>query len=410
MGHQSDPRPWPYSVGARGVNRVRVYSRSDSAIAQVEWWDDRGRQQRSLRTVTGEPVLENTRSGRTLARDIAERMSAAQAAKRHALSERRLFGGDSEMTLGDLLGALHGHRAPDWKPSYKRDQERFRKFWLEALGEDRPILRVNAALVERIARDHAAENGWSKATHRHYLRYLTEAYSFAHEKLKEIDERHTLSAVNLPKLRKGRGRAYTVEETRKLLPALWTVDPRAGIVGEAYYQAGRRLNSTRLLEAKDVRFGTLPTQKGDVEASIITYPGKTDKAKEGSEAVLVGDRVLEGLRDLLNRPAVRRTGLLCPHGDLDDPGAKKKPIRKEPLIDDMLQAAEEAAGIEHQSGRAYHGIKRRFSGSSAKNRETAAKQSGTTVDTLRDSYDPDDDLASKADLAVELVSALEEGR
>lgn len=89
MGRDPDPRPWPYSVGARGINRVRVYSRADSKVCQIEWFDDDGRQQQSLRTFFGDPI-EDTPKGRSLARDIAEDLSREQGEK-HQVAVRAKF-------------------------------------------------------------------------------------------------------------------------------------------------------------------------------------------------------------------------------------------------------------------------------------------------------------------------------
>lgn len=92
---QSDLRPWPYSAGQWGVNRVRVYDRDDSSCIQIEWtdrWvDAKGhpqseRIQQSLTSVTGEPVTD-----RTLARDIADAIAEARRVKANQRVRDRLM-------------------------------------------------------------------------------------------------------------------------------------------------------------------------------------------------------------------------------------------------------------------------------------------------------------------------------
>lgn len=394
-----DPRPWPYAVGTKGVNRVRVYNRDDSGVIQIEWVDDRGRQQRSLRTVVGEPVTD-----RTLARDIADRMSAKQAEVRNQAARRLVFGTDA--TVKDLLDELHRRREPKWKKTYRRDQGRYKAFWTEKLGARTHIKAVSADRVEAVVEEEAGRRGWSPRTQAAYLRYIVDAYYFAEKKLNLLLPTETLSAVDFPRLSKRRGKAYSAVETKALLPTLMEVDLRAGVVGQAYYQAGRRLNSTRLLEVGHVSFDTLTTEdREEVEAVVFHYPPEQDKVgSEETEAVLVGS-VVRKVRELLRKPAVQATGLLMPHGELDDPKAKRKPIRKENLIH-MLHEAESLAEVEHVSGRAYHGLKRRWAGSTT-DRETARRQSGTSVATQRDTYDPQDDRAGKAGFALDLVKRLE---
>lgn len=397
-----DRRPWPYSVGSRGVNRVRVYSRDDSQVCQVEWWDDRGRQQRSLRTVLGEAVTD-----KTLARDIAEAMSAAQKAKRNRAAAALVFGSAGK-SLNYLLKELHEQKLGQkkWTKKYAGSQERHRTFWLELLGKDMPLVQVHRQPLRAMLNEHGAKQvdkkgkpaPWSERTKQSYMRYLVDAFIYGRDVLKIIDSRHDLSGHELPTPNK-KGPSYTEEEYQKLLPALWKVDPRAWLVGEAYDQAGRRKNATRNLRVEDVRFATLSTEDGPVRAAILTYRAGSDKVRKAGEAVLVGEETLERLLALMDQPAVRASGYLLPAGDLSSSKAKK-PIREETL-NRMLHEAEKKAEIPHVKGRAYHAGKRGF-GRSSKDHGARSAQSGTTEQTLR-RYDPNDDLPAQAMLALEIV-------
>jgi hypothetical protein len=407
MGSErSDRRPWPYSVGTRGVNCVRVYNRDDCGDSiQIEWSDDRGRIQRALTSIVGVPVTD-----RTLARDIADRLSAAQAQKRNAHARALVFGADA-ITLGALLEKYHDLREGKWSPNFVKDQRRYRAFWLQHLGAETPVhpAHINEAKVTQIVDREAtlARRPWGGGTKGHYLGYIRDALRYGKEQLKVLDDKVLLTALELPS--KGRGVSYTAEEIALLLTDLRERDLRAFIVATAYHQAGRRINATRLLAASDVRFATFPTPSGKHPAAVLTYAAGTDKAGKAGEAVLAGAAV-DALRELLAKPAVKATGWLMPVGDLDDGAVrvgrqKRGPISKDTLYD-ILADAEEAVGIAHVKGRLYHGMKRRFATLTKAERAIAARQSGTTEATLAGIYEQDDDLPGKFELATMLVEAL----
>jgi hypothetical protein len=276
-------------------------------------------------------------------------------------------------TLTELLEAMHANRSGSWSESYRRDQDRYRLFWLEKLGNV-PLVRVNAALAERIVREEAARRvkdpkrrSWSPRTHGAVLRYLKDAYYFAERKLKWINDKQNLSAITAPKA-KGRSEAYTLAEARKLLPALESVDWRAGWIGHVALQTGRRLTAIR----------TLPTKVGWVvmgsEYAVLRFPGETDKARNTGEAVVSGD-------------ALRLT----------ERAAQK--WRTPPMHEcrRWIREAEEAAGIECRHGRGWHGLKRLYA-TLAKGHVGREKQSGTLGVTLDRVY-MQDDLAPKIELA-----------
>jgi hypothetical protein len=400
-----DKRPWPYSIGRRAVNCVRVYSREHSGICQIEWYDDRGRVQRSLRTYPGE-AIPDTEEGRTLARDIAEALSEEQEKDRTRVARARLFGVTSQHSLKALLDKMHEHREHGWSEGHARDQARYRKFWLAELGEDMPLARANrmplVAIVERAGAK--ATRPWSMRTKQAVLRYLRDAYGFG-RKVGMVDDRSDLHALDIPSPKGKRGKSYTKEQAFALIEALWARDPRAWLVAESYYQAGRRLNATRNLRVSDVRFDTVTLDSGEVlESAIVTYAAEHDKKGTTSVAVFVGT-ALERVRELIAKPLVQRTGLLLPHGDLDKRGqGEGRPIAKKTL-NDILLDAEKDAGIEHVKHRSYHGMKRRFAGMSKRMREVAAQQSNTSEAMLAGTYDPEDDIPAQAELARELDRA-----
>jgi hypothetical protein len=365
---------WRYSVGHKGISRVTVFEREDSSCLYVEWWDDDGRHKQALKTVLGQPVTDQD-----TATEIADRMSKAQERKRNQQAAEML-GLPTPRSLEELFAEMHAARSGRWSEGYTRDQERYRTFWLDRLG-DVVLTRTNAAVVERIVRREVEarrkdprRRNWSARTQGAALRYIVDAYSYAERKLKWIEPKHNLSAVDIP-APKGRSEAYTLSEARKLLPALETVDWRAGWIGYVSTQTGRRLTAVR----------TLPRHGGWVELhdgyAVLQFPGATDKARNAGQAVVSGD-------------ALRLTRYAMLRWDTPTLDECRRWIRK----------AERAAGVPYRPRRGWHGLKRLYA-TLAKGHVGREKQSGTTGVTLDRVY-LQDELEPKVELARALADRL----
>lgn len=378
------PQLWRYSTGTIGVNRIQVYERETGATIYVEWRDDLGRHQKALSSVIGHPVTD-----REVAKKIADRLAQEQEARRNRKALEAVFGPRSDHTLGDLLEQLHADKKDGWSALHLKDQKRFQKFWFDKLGRQLVLREWAPAMIERVVREAGDKEGWSSRTRQAYLRYILDASKYACRKLKWIEPKHDLSgAVDVPAAN-SQSKAYSQAEIPALLDALREVDLRAAFVGEVAWLSGRRLNAIR----------TLPTKALELhdDYGLLRFPAAGDKAKKSGEVVLVGEALTVASR-LLTCPAVRASGIFCVQGNLDDPTPRKDVTSEKALIQ-WLHRAEEAAGIEHVEGRAYHGIKRRFATAALDENETAAeKQSGTNADTLRRHY-VQDDLGPKIALA-----------
>jgi hypothetical protein len=173
-----------------------------------------------------------------------------------------------------------------------------------------------------------------------------------------------------------------MDEVRRLLPALEAVDPRAGWIGHVAWQSGRRLRALR----------TLPTAGVAVHAdhAVLTFPGATDKVRRTGEVVVVG-RAHTLTRQLLETAGKHLLG---------DP-----PPTHETAIKVWLREAEDRAGIPHETGRAYHGLKRRYAGETD-GMPSRDRQSGTTEARLRETYRPDE-LGPKRQVAEALNKMLD---
>lgn len=304
---------------------------------------------------------------------LAKEMAARQERKRNQ-NAAELLGLPTSRTLKQLLDALHEHKEGVWSEGYKKEQDRYRRFWLDKLGDAR-LTRVVAASVERIVNEEAKVRDWRPRSKAAALSYLVEAFAYAEEKLKWIEPRHNLSAVTIPKA-KSRSEAYTLEEARKLIPALERVDWRAGWMAEVALQTGRRLSAIR----------TLPERKAWVALhdgyAVLQFPWDTDKMRNTGQAVIAGKRALR-----LTARAMEDW---------------KTPARLQAIK--WMVRAEKAAGVAHRTSRGWHGFKRLYA-TLAEGQIGREKQSGTTMRTLDTIY-KQDELAPKVELAKSLAGRL----
>lgn len=378
---------WRYKTGQKGVNRVTVFERKPGGPLHVEWWDNEGRHRETLTNASGHPITD-----RDLAQKIARSMSDAQRAKRNAQAAHALLGQATPRTLGELLARLHERREAKWSSKYRKDQKRFRRFWLRSLGAGTYLRDVTAGRVEDVANRAKKANDWSDRTQQAYLRYIVDAFTFAQVKEKWITEQHNLSAVEFPTVR-GQSLPYTDAEMQAMRKAA----PKVGVREAAFYEiargTGRRSTAIRTLRMDAIE------DRG--EFVIVQFPGATDKARRAGQAVLVGAGA-KRVRTLLEQPAVQATGYLFPYGALDSSDKDRKPMGENPTAE-MIHAIEEEAGVKHVKGRAAHGIKRWFA-TKAKDRRAASKQSGTSEQTLRGTYEQDW-LDEKVELAKKLDRA-----
>ena len=352
---------WRHTVGTKGINRVTVYERRDRSCLYIEWWDRAGRRnQRVVEYVSGLPV-PNTSEGREYAVLAAEALSKEREQMIYA-GLANVYGVTPPRTVNELLARLEADRGETWSEAYQRDQTRFRTFWEAKLGAF-SLTTVNAAVVNRIAKDAARRGKWRPRTHGSYLRYIVDAFGYAEKKLKWIDARDNLSAVDIP-APNSKGEEYTLEEIRKLLPALEAVDIRAGWIGHVAWQTGRRLSAVRLILKRDV------LASGGV--AVLRFREDTDKVGRESEAKIAG-RAAELTEAMLAKPGKYLLGKAPPSVD---------------VCEDWILKAEIAAEIPHRKHRAWHGLKRSFV-TAAQDLRLASKQSGTRQSTLATVYDKD---------------------
>lgn len=351
---------WSYSCGRKGVSRVRVYERSVSPSIYVEWMWQGQRRQRSLKSTTGHPVTD-----RRLAMQIAHEMSRNLERDHNRAARAAIFGQPGkDHTLAELLEKMHRIRGKMWSQQHARDQETKRRYWLDKLGNDTPLSAVTEGIVEAVTSDTAEDRDWSARSLQRHRLYIQEAYKFACEKLKWIEPRQMLTALDIPKAN-STSKPYTLAEVRKLLPALESVDVRAGWMGHVAWQSGRRKKALRTFPATgaDVRDGH----------TVLTFPGATDKVRKTGQVVVVG-RAHELTAQLVETAGEHLLG--------DPPPTHEK-------ADEWLWEAEKIAGITHQTGRAWYGIKRRYAGESH-GMVGRDKQAGVTEPRLAEIYRPDD--------------------
>lgn len=333
---------------------------------------------------------------RDLAAKIARRIAEALRERVKEAQLRQMMGLPQKHRLHELLTEYHSSkRARKWSKRHRNEQEEWRQLWLDALGPGTWLHKVNAHDVELIVMIELGNQ--SNSRQKKCLGYLKATFNYAEKKLKWIDPRHNLSAVQLPSVEPNKGHAYTDEELVRLLPAMRKVDLRCGFLGDVMDYCARRLNAVKHLRVEDYRKESIQLRGGEYqEVGILTFRSRYDKAKKSAEIPL-SPRGTEIIEELLETRAVKATGLLFPTGDLDDPKdhmiSRGKKVSRS-VIDhsrliEMLHDAEKEAGVEYIKGRAYHGIKRRVVTSASDNRipvEVMAALSGTSVETLQRQY------------------------
>jgi hypothetical protein len=350
---------WRYTVGSKGISRVTVFERADAQSIFIEWWDERGRHREALRNALGQPVTD-----RTVAEVAARRAAAAQERRRNS-DAAALLGLPSRRTLGELLDRRHADLGPRWSAKYSKSRDLRKAFWLDKLGADLPLVGLSPAVVEKIARDAqgTGEDAKSDRWRQDVLRYLVDSYIYAERKLKWIEPRHNLSAVEIPAA-KGTSLPYSLAEAKKLLPELWKVHPVAGWMGTVAVQTGRRIGAIRTLTPDMV--------SRDGRWTLITFPAGTDKA--------------------------RNTGVAAAY---DLPERTDWTVPPYETCHDWLRAAETAAELPHVPGRGYHALKRLYATLTV-DLPGADRQSGTRRETL-DGHYRQDTLAPKMDVAKRLA-------
>lgn len=372
-------KTWSYTAGVRGLNRVTVYERWEDGPLQIEWFDRAGRHRESLQKFAGHPITD-----KEAAIKIADALSDAQKRKREGATVKQLLGVKEFPTLQQLLDTLHAQKHDGWSVSYRRTQANKKEFWLKAFKPGTPLNEFPPALVEERARVAARANKWTPRTEASYLVYLRDAFYYAQNKLKWIGEEHNLSALTMPKGDVDNAAiTYTEQEMMLLLPACWERDLRLAAVAEVAYATQRRLDAIRTLPV--TAYGR---RLIDGEAfGVINFPGESDKAGKTSMAVLTED-AQRAVELLLQRPAVRASGLMFPAGELD---AEKGPFTTQAAktLNTWLHEAEVSAGVATVKGRAFHGMKRgavTLAADETGDIALVGQQSGTTSATLEKVY------------------------
>lgn len=350
-----------FTYGDKGVSRVTIYRRANSPGIYVEWWDDDGRHRKVLKDRHGNRITDWDD-----AQEVCKLMSERQRKRRNRLGAE-YFGleSDGAHTLADLFERRHADLGPSWSTKYAKSRERRKTFWLEALGPTMPLTAASPASVERIARK--AQGPKSDRWRQDVLRYIVDSFAYAERKLKWIEARNNLSAVDIPTA-KGTSKAYSLDEARKLIPAMWALDARAGWMATVAFQTGRRIGAIRALGPDDVSVE-------DGGLTVIHFAGEVDKARRTGQAVVYG--------------LPERTDWT--------------PVSPEDA-NQWIHDAEAAAGIDHVSGRAWHGLKRLYATLTTA-LPGADKQSGTLKTTLEGHY-RQDPLGPKVEVAKALAGEL----
>lgn len=387
---KGEERTWSHSTGTAKHNRVRVYERTPGGPIWIEYRVAGRLVRRSLSTLTAAPVLD-----RTVARAVAEKVAAHL---RVAETEEQLLttmGVPKDRTLAALLDAFHKGN-PQWEGRHLTDCLRWRRRYMDALGADRRIHTITASDVQRAVTETVGSLSASQRAK--MLKYLRKAFKFAIHTLRWLPITHELTGLTIPAQSPNRGKAFSDDELDAIARELPGIDLRAAFIQAVQESTGQRTKPLRLLRVRDCRRVTLQDQLGGVVTTWQITLIATHTKDRRENALALTERPAQLLDRLMETPAVRATGLVCPGGNLADAQPTVRHRRKvipRRAIDhgklvEFWREAERRAGVESIPSRAFHGVKRTVT-----TRATSAgvplgilsATSGTTVQTLSKDYD-----------------------
>ena len=325
-------RNWSYTARTRGCPRVRARETA-SGTYFIEW--------REGATLFREPVAPATR----------------EAARAHAREKALQLAGSlpkKAITLGRLLAGYHGAHA--WAPSHRRNQEVYRNFWLDALGEARNVntWAVTPALVNRIAFVAARDRRWSARTRQAHLIYIRAAIRWGHAIAGWL-EFDPLAGMSCPRAR-SRKIFYSDAELDAISAVAPLVDPRFWAVWEIIRGTGRPLNS--VLKLKWNCLDTMDLERAAVHFQVVSSDDERDSEPKYERAFLTY-QAEHALLSLMYIPVVQENpaGVMFPGGRLERGVISQRPIGERSL-NRMLRQAERRAGVETIRGRGFNGLRR----------------------------------------------------
>ncbi len=276
-------------------------------------------------------------------------LTAARRRER-VLSGRRSRATREDIRLGELWRRyLASARAQRWSGKHRGDVERSREFWLLQLGEDRRVLELSPAEVERIAQEAEERAGWGVRKHRKLLAHIRAATRWGCDKAQLYDI-YPLRGLELPDYEPETDDLfYDAEtETPKLLAGHPDADWRDVLAVNVAADTGRRISAILALRTDDIL--------ADQEDVYLRFRKEYDKGKR-TATVPVSAETAELLAQAVERDIVSESGWLFPEGrlDLDDP--RDKPREKSTAIRG-LHELERLVGVKRVKGRGYHGLKR----------------------------------------------------
>lgn len=346
---------WSYVAGRRASSgrpssRVRVYERDDvegRIFLTCAWRTSR----------SGRPKERVLPAGTT--REKAEALADLTAKKREwaILQGEVEVGAPDTVALGELLARYHDSAtADDWSEGHRKEQERCRRFWTLALGEDLQVpTEISKARVRRAGRDAAEARDWSGRTEEKYLRYLHAAVRWGWRQA-DLYDNHPLRGLQTPDYEQDTSELiYTLDEIRRLATPHPEVDWRLTLAVNLAFDTGRRRRALTRIRA----FEDTPEVELEGEGRLATI-FRADHDKAGRTGLVVVSRQTEALaRNAWKRRAVQHGGWLLPGGHLGHMGELVEQPLSPSGLKQLLLAAEDTLGINHVTGRGWHAIKRR---------------------------------------------------
>lgn len=331
-------RRWSYSTGERGRNRVRAYEHPQTGLIFLEFSDE-GRRRRvalghrirdAAKTKADELALALRKNASPLDADPSlqslfdnylrevtpQKGAGTQKHDRHAAEMfKSLFGADRRASTLN-----------------RRDWDAFIA-WRRAGGDTRKGKSKGRTVGARIVESdlkllHAVLN-WAVMARDNAGRYLL--------------HRNPLKGMPWPKEDSPRRPALTTKDYKAVLKVARRVDERCSLALVLAHETGHRIGAIRLLRWSDV----------DLRGATVHWRGEQDKIGFDHTTPLSSDALKALKAERRKRPVIGDAWLFPSPTDPAQPCSRH-------LFRDWWEQLERLAKLEHEAGRGWHSLRRKF--------------------------------------------------
>lgn len=340
MGQRA--KRWSYSAGERGRNRVRAFEHA-SGVLMLEFYEHRPGYR--------EPTRKRLSLGHR-DRAKAKRQADAAAAKVAAAEPVRA----EALTLKTLFDIYLGEVTPEKAPNTQRHDERASVLFLRCFGEGAKVGDLSRRDWDRFIRERsggrlrppkAKPEPVGARTVARDLKWLLAVLNWAtlagDGRGSVLLERNPLRGFRVPKEESPNRPVMTHDRFEAMLAVADEVDWRFRLALVLAHETGHRIGAVRQLRWSDI----------DLERGVIRWPKHSDKMGFEHEAYL-SETACDAVWACRRRdPGIGHAWVFPAPKSASEPCSKH-------LMRDWWYRAEELAGLEHEKGMGWHGLRRKF--------------------------------------------------